>query len=432
MHPVAGLLSLFLVSAPLGAADFQAGPDDYRAMLPRLQAGDRLLLRAGDYQQGLPLQRLAGRVGQPIVIDGQKGARFLAQPGANTVSLVDVSHITLRNLELDGRNLPVDAIKAEGHSRYAHYVTLEGLYIHDHAANQQNVGISSKCPAFGWVVRGNRIERVGTGMYFGDSDGTDPFVAGLIEGNRVSDTIGYNLQIKHQKTRPAYLPEADRRHDSVIRYNFFAKDNAWPGQAARPNVLIGHAPTSGPGAEDRVLIYGNLFWQNPSEALFQGEGHLAIYNNLFVNGQGHAVHIQPHNDVPRQVDIFHNTVLARGHGIRLLHREGEMPAWPQRVMRNLVFAGQPISGGEQIDNLSSGVDAAAQALKRPFAALDELDLAPRYTLAGTVSPESLGLADFPDSRRDFDGRERVAARLGACAAVAEMRCPSRIAGAALH
>jgi len=349
-----------------------------------------------------------------------RGARFLARPGASTVSLLDVSHLVIRNLELDGRNQPVDAVKAEGHGHYANYVTLEKLYIHDHAASQQNVGISSKCPAFGWIVRDNRIERVGTGMYFGNSDGNAPFVAGLIEGNRVSDTIGYNLQIKHQKSRPAGMPEPETSHDTVIRRNFFAKEVAWPGPEARPNVLVGHEPSDGPGSQDRVLVYANLFWQNPSEALFQGEGNLAIYDNLFVNEHGHAVHIQPHNDVPRQVDLFDNTVLARGHGIRILRREGAQ-AWPQRVLRNLVFAEQPIQGGEASDNLTGSFEAAARTLKNPYADLRQLDLAPRAALAGEIRPDPLRLAGYPDSETDFDGHARSAALLGAC--VAESPCP---------
>lgn len=427
MHALSSLLTGLLVAAacsPAWAVDYLAGPEDYRPHLSRLRAGDRLLLRAGDYEGGLPLQHLAGEPGRPIVIDGQDGARFLARPGSNTVSLLDVRHLVIRNLELDGRNQPVDAVKAEGHSRYAHYVTLENLHIHDHAASQQNVGISSKCPAFGWVVRGNRIERVGTGMYFGDSDGSDPFVAGLIEGNRVSDTIGYNLQIKHQMSRPSDLPEGDRRHDTVIRHNVFAKETAWPDHAARPNVLVGHAPIDGPGSRDRVLVYANLFWQNPSEALLQGEGHLAIYNNVFVNSQGHAIHIQPHNDVPRQVDIFHNTVLARGHGIRVLQREGTPPAGPQRALRNLVFAAQPIAGAVASDNLIGGVDSAARYLKKPFTELVQLDLSPRMSLAGEGWPDSLGLAAYPDSDQDIDGRARNAPVLGACAGDPAASCPN--------
>ncbi len=425
MRALARLLSLplFLAwpAASTFAIDYQAGPDDYRALLGHLRAGDHLSLRAGDYERGLPLRDLSGEPGRPIVIEGAPGTRFLAGAGHNTISLRDVSHLVIRNLELDGRNLPVDAVKAEGDSRYAHFVTLEHLHIHDHAASQQNVGISSKCPAFGWVVRGNRIERVGTGMYFGDSDGSDPFVAGLIEGNRVSDTIGYNLQIKHQKSRPATLPALNERHDTVIRGNFFSKETAWPDPAARPNVLIGHAPTDGPGSQDRVLIHGNVFWQNPSEALFQGEGHLALYNNAFVNAQGHGIHIQPHNDIPRQVDIFHNTVLARGHGIRILAREGELPSWPQRVLRNLVFAGQPIRGGESADNLSGDFATAARYLRHPYADAQRLDLAPRMTLAGDARLDTPDLAGYPASDRDIDGQPRRAPTLGAC--VTATPCP---------
>ncbi|HUX31277.1 MAG TPA: hypothetical protein VMV78_11725 [Thiobacillus sp.] len=117
-------------------------------------------------------------------------------------------------------------------SRHADFITLEHLYIHDHAASKQNVGISTKCPAFGWVARNNRIERVGTGMYFGDSDGSDPFVGGIVEGNRVSQTLGHSLQIKHQKTRPL---EHAGRHDTVIRYNVFSRQSALPGPQALPN-----------------------------------------------------------------------------------------------------------------------------------------------------------------------------------------------------
>lgn len=410
-----------LLAAPAWAIDYVAGPGDYLNFLGHLRAGDRLLLRAGDYTRGLPLRHLAGEAGRPIVIEGMSGNRFLARPGSNTVSLRDVSHLVIRNLELDGRDQPVDAVKAEGHSRYAHFITLENLHIHDHAASQQNVGISSKCPAFGWIVRGNLIERVGTGMYFGDSDGSDPFVAGLIENNRVVDTIGYNLQIKHQNPRPAGLPEANERHDTIIRGNVFAKETAWPDPAARPNVLIGHAPIAGPGSEDRVLVYGNVFWQNPSEALFQGEGHLALYNNVFVNSHSHAVHIQPHNDVPRQVDVFHNTVLARGHGIRILPKEDKAAAWPQRVTGNLVFAARAISGGEAGDNLSDAFERAARILKQPFADLEHLDLAPRPRLANATWPDAPALAAYPDSDRDIDGYARHGSTLGACAG--DTPCP---------
>lgn len=332
------------------AADYRAGAEDYRDYLRRLQAGDRLLLAPGDYRQGLPLHNLSGQAGQPIVIEGadpDAPPRFVARAGANTVSLVDVRHLVLRNLELDGQNLPVDAVKAEGHSRYADFITIERLHVHDHAASQQNVGISTKCPALGWVVRGNLVERVGTGMYFGDADGTDSFVGGLIEANRVAHTLGYNLQIKHQKSRPAEYAD---RHDTVIRYNVFSKQDALPGPQARPNVLLGHPPLKGAGSEDRYLVYGNLFLHNPSEALLQAEGRVAIYDNVFINGNGDAIRIQPHNDVPRDMDVFSNTVLASGAGIQV--RRAEASIFRQRVIANLVAAAIPVRGGEAEHNLT--------------------------------------------------------------------------------
>lgn len=343
----AGLLGLAIGAAT--AADFTANADTYRGFITRLQPGDRLLLVPGDYRDGLSLHDLAGRAGQPVVIEAADPARpprFIARPGANTVSLSDVRYLVLRGLELDGRNQPVDAIKAEGRSRYADFVTLERLYIHDHAASQQNVGISTKCPALGWRVAHNRIERVGTGMYFGDSDGSDPFVGGVIEGNRVADTRGYNLQIKHQLARPAEFPG---RSDTVIRYNVFSKQGAVPGPLARPNVLLGHAPVAGAGSEDRFLVYGNLFLHNPSEALLQAEGRAAVYDNVFVNADGDAIHIQPHKDVPRDMTIFSNTVLASGVGVQV-RMAAETP-WRQRVLANVVAAAQPLVGGEAEHNV---------------------------------------------------------------------------------
>ncbi len=401
----AGLLCL--MAGTVAAADYRASAEDYRDYLHRLQPGDRLLLAPGDYRQGLPLSNLSGRAGQPIIIEAANAAappRFIARPGANTVSLVDVRYVSVRNLELDGRNLPVDAVKAEGHSRFADFITLEHLSIHDHAASQQNVGISTKCPAFGWVVKGNRIERVGTGMYFGDSDGTDPFVSGLIEANQVTETLGYNVQIKHQKSRS---PEYADRYDTVIRYNVFSRQDALPNPQARPNVLLGHLPLAGAGSADRYLVYGNLFLHNPSEALLQAEGRVAVYDNLFLNGSGDAIHIQPHNDVPHDMVIFSNTVLASGAGIRV--RAGEGTAYRQRVVANVVAAGSPVQGGEAAYNVT--LDYRPDLLNVAVAELTQRLLArnpPRQRLPAKLARE---LAAFPGAQVTQFGAQAAPALL---------------------
>jgi len=98
---------------------------------------------------------------------------FLASRGRNTISVLDSAYVTIANLLLDGRGLPVDGVKAEGRARWAHHITLEGLVIRGHGKKQQTVAISTKSPAWGWQIGGNIIEAAGTGMYLGNSNGSD-------------------------------------------------------------------------------------------------------------------------------------------------------------------------------------------------------------------------------------------------------------------
>ena len=110
------------------------------------------------------------------------------------------------------------------------------------------------------------------------------------------------------------------RSVTVIRDNVFAKPEGGTAEAPRPNVLVGHFPLEGAGHDDQYVVYGNFFYQNRLESLFQGEGNVAIYGNLFVNAHGDGIRIQPHNDIPRRIDIAFNTVLARNTGSRSCRR----------------------------------------------------------------------------------------------------------------
>src|SRR5215471_5673428 len=306
---------LLALSTSGEALVYRASPENYGPIISALRPGDTLVLSPGQYLDGLRVHDLVGKPQRPIMITGpQKGppAVFVAREGRNTVSIVDSAYVVIRNLALEGRNLPVDAVKAEGQSHWAHHVTLENLVIRGYGNNQQTVGISTKCPAWNWVLRGNAIFGAGTGMYLGNSDGNAPFVAGLIERNVIVNTIGYNLQIKHQNPRPYLVGIPAGRSMTIIRNNVFAKTEGDSVEEARPNVLVGHFPLSGPGADDDYAIYGNFFYQNPHEALFQGEGNIALYSNLFYNEYGDAIRIQPHNDVPRRIVVAYNTVIAGG------------------------------------------------------------------------------------------------------------------------
>lgn len=405
------LLVLSLVLAPTAqAANYHANVQDYRSKLAQLKAGDSLLLAPGTYYQGLKVHHLLGSEQNPIIIaaaDPQRPAQFVARPGHNTVSILDSAHVMIKDLVLEGRNLPVGAVKAEGHANWTHHITLEGLTIRGHGANQQIVAISTKTPSWNWVVRGNTIIGAGTGMYFGNSDGSDPFVAGLIEHNLVMNTLGYNLQIKHQQPRPVLNGMPVAASETIIRHNVFSKaEGSGRPEQARPNLLVGHWPLEGTGKDDRYLIYGNFFFQNPHEALFQGEGRFALYNNIFINDHGDAIHIQPHNDIPRELSIFYNTVLSPMTGIAVRRAEGEKREFAQPVVANLVFAEMPVWAEQAYGNVTHSLVDAPKVLMAPFAPLGQLDVSPLTEAQISLAGGKERAPAFPAAELDFDQQTR--------------------------
>lgn len=390
-------------------------PSNYLTGLKGLRAGDRLVLAPGIYPHGLPVHGIVGAPERSVTIEGASASRpsvFVGRRGRNTVSIVNSAYVTVRNLRLDGLGLPVDAVKAEGHATWAHHITLENLVIVNHGHDQQTVGISTKCPAWGWVVRANTIVGAGTGMYFGSSDGTKPFFASVIESNTVANPRGYALQVKHQHDRLEFDGVPSHPSFTVIRRNRFIKrEGASVGELARPNVLVGHFPLTGQGADDYYVVYGNVFDHNPTEALFQGEGNIALYNNLFLNPAGNAIHIQPHNHLPRSVLIFHNTVLASGVGISI--RGGEK-GYKHYVGHNAVFARKPFPGEFGGDNFPAPFGQAATYLAAPFAGPDKRNLGPLGSLLLTTSRIPPELERFPEWSKDYSGLSRIGGVHGAC------------------
>ena len=405
------------LSFAFAGTTYTVGPDTYLAKLKKLKPGAHVHLLPGEYKNGLPIKYLHGTAQAPITISGpekESRAVFVARPGHNTVSIINSSYITVRNLDLDGRNLPVDGVKCEGHADWAHHITLDGLRVRGHGNNQQTVGISTKCPAWGWVIRNNIIDGAGTGLYLGNSDGRAPFIAGLIEHNLVIDTRGYNLQIKHQLARSVLPGMPEGNNATIIRHNVFSKANGGSKDVARPNILVGHWPLTGAGANDRYLIYGNFFYQNPYESLFQGEGNIALYNNLFVNYFGDAIRIQPHNETTRAISVFYNTVIAKGSGIILVRRE-EDPMYSQFVIANIVFAGSPVRGTSYEKNLTGKFDEARKYFTRPFGPLGEMNLMPVVAKIQKHSEDGMRFDIYPEADLDFDGDLRTGHNVGAFA-----------------
>lgn len=397
---------------------YYAGPATYLKMLSRLQPGDTLILQPGTYDKprqvpGLAFKNMHGTAQRPITVRGPEyGPKpiLLGRSTHNTIRFINASYIILRNIVVNGRNLGGDGVNAQGIS---HNITLDNLEIYGVGTNQQVVGISTKASAWNWHIKNCTIVHAGTGIYLGNSDGEHPFVGGIIEHNLIKDSIGYNLQIKHQNKRPEAIGLPTAASTTIIRHNVFTKSaNSAIGPLARPNLLVGHFPTQGAGMHDHYEIYGNFFYHNPSEALFQGEGNIAFYNNLLVNQFGPGVHIQPHNDSPRDVDIFHNTIVAKTNGIRVI---GGAILHDQQVIANAVFAQFPISGGNQQDNITDTEHNAAQYLNKPSANIPHLDLFPKPNKLRGAANFMPSLNRYTDAKFDFNTRPRTGVYRGAYA-----------------
>lgn len=396
-------------TAPTATGTTYVGnPSNYLSLLRNLQAGDTLRLEAGGYDNpstvpGLPIFGLHGTASQPITITGpESGPRpvLYGRSTHNTVRFDDASYVVVRNIDIDGRDLGGAGVAAQG---VAHHITLSGLVIRGVGSNQQVVGISTNgSPVWNWTIRGNTIIGAGTGMYLGHPAGSNPFVAGLIEHNLIRDTIGYNIEIKHQVGRPAIAGIPAGPSSTIIRHNVFHKSaNSSTGSFARPNLLVGHFPRTGVGSDDVYEIYGNFFYQNPTEALFQGEGNVVFHHNLLVNDSGPAVAIQPHNDVPRTIRVFSNTVIARDRGISVT---GGDPAYQQKVIGNAVFAGTPISAADQAGNITDSYANAGQYVNNATGALGSLDLYPRAGKLRGAALDDGSFSAYTAANLDFDGR----------------------------
>ena len=390
---------------------YQANPSNYQDLLPQLRSGDTLVLAGGTY----PLLKLTGLQGTPsawITITGPaSGAAAIITGSAccNTVEISNSSYLAIKNLTIDSQGIDgAFGISAQGASNITHHILIENNLLTGQNASQQTDGISTKTPTWGWIIRHNTITGAGTGLYLGNSDGTDPFIAGLIEDNLIQNTIGYNMQIKHQPSRPTVAGMPTGPSTTIIRNNVFIKDDQPSPDGDRPNVLLGGFPSSGAGSSDLYQVYGNFFDHNPREALLQVEGRVSIHDNLFVDGQYTAIDLTQ-TYLPLSVAyVYNNTVYSTNTGINF----GSAATSDDGVTGNLVFAATPING--PIAHLSNNtVDALANAatyVNVPSFTLGVMDF---YPLPGQAQGSALDLSAFAtdtDSGLDFNGTTKNAVR----------------------
>jgi MYXO-CTERM domain-containing protein len=401
-------LALLTLASTASAGDKQADPATYAGIVAGLVAGDTLHLAAGTYTQRLSLSQLNGTPSQWITITGPDSgppAIFVADAGpcCNTVEIADSSYLAIEHLTINGNHVD-GAFGVSAKQGVVHHIRVEGCDFLDHDGSQQTVAISTKVTTWGWEIRRNRIKNTGTGLYLGNSNGAAPFIGGLIEGNLVEDPIGYCMEIKWQQPRPMVAGIPVDPTTTIIRDNVFIKTDKPSPDGDRPNVLVGGFPQTGPGSQDRYEIYGNLFFHNPRESLFQGSGRVTLHDNVFVDTTGTAILLQDH-DLPLSLaTVYDNTIYQAKSGIHF----GSSAPVGDAVFGNLIFADNPISGpiGDQRDNVTGAIAAASTYVAAPSATLGQMDF---YPLAGKCTGPALDAAKVlgdTDSAIDFNGTNR--------------------------
>ena len=403
---LASLLAV-LVAPAAGAGTIAADPSSYQAALGSLKPGDTLALAAGQYPL-LVVSGLNGTAASPLTIAGAAGGGTVIEGDAsdNTIEIVSSSYVVLSGLTIDSKGLDgVFGVSAKGGtSNTVHHITIEGCTFTGQGASQQTDGISTKTPTWGWIIRGNVIDGAGTGLYLGNSDGSDPFVGGVIEGNVIRNTIGYNGEIKFQAPWPAgvALPAGPNR--TIIRNNVFIKNDQPSPDGDRPNLLIGGSPTSGTGSQDLYEIYGNFFFHNPREALLQVAGRVTIHDNVFVDANLPAIVAQDHDLPLALAHVYNNTIYTTSNGIHF----GNAAPQGDFVVGNLVFAATPIDGPitTMHDDITDTIANAGMYVNMPSMTLGAMDFYPNGPKA-TGSPMDLGtVATETDYDKDFNGTSK--------------------------
>lgn len=413
--PTAGIwLLAFLVTAPATAAELNANPSDYRKILATLKPGDTINLAPGKYSQ-LTIAGLNGSPDAWITVTGPTSgppAVITGKAGYNTVEIVNSSYVAIENLRIDSRGIDgAFGISAKGGNRNrTHDIRIEGNTLVGQNGDQQTDGISTKIPTWGWIIRNNQILGAGTGIYLGDSDGTQPFVDGLIENNLIKDTIGYSMEIKDQIFIPEIPGMPTEPTSTIIRNNVFIKNDRPSPDGDRPNLLVGGFPRVGTGSHNLYEIYGNFFLHNHREALFQGSGRISLHDNIFVDGPTDypAVVLRRQNLPLRVAYLYNNTVYTTERGIYF----GTAALDEDAVVGNLVFGATPISGAilNSSDNLAGPLTTAGTYVNSPSFELGSMDFYPRTDKCRGKPIDLRQFKTQADFDRDFNGMPKTQAK----------------------
>jgi hypothetical protein len=401
-------LALLVPTALLAGTTYEADPSNYVDVIEQLQPGDTLNLAAGDYDNcstpGLYVNGVHGTESEPITITGPESgapATIHGCSGYNIIQIDDSSYVTIKNLVVNGGNLDLDGINSK--DAPTHDITFDSIELYNLGTEQSTVGISTKAPAWNWTIRNCIIDGTGTGMYFGNSDGSEPFIAGVVEFNLVQNVVGYDAEFKFQNSY-SVSGAPSGPNVTVIRNNVFIKDDRDSPAGDRPNLLVGGFPASGQGSSDRYEIYGNFFFNNPRESLLQASGRVSIHDNLMIGAGADraAVYLADHDLPLVQADVYNNTIYGGAQGIHFSDAADD----GSTAVGNLIFADSGVSGSYDFEsgNIAESTANAGDYVNQPSTTLGDMDFYP--VIGSPAKSSSLDLSAYAshlDYDKDFNG-----------------------------
>ncbi len=288
-----------------------------------LNAGDTLIVKAGNYTETLINALPSGTAGSPTILQSevQRGAvMFTDTIGTNewcTICLRDRSYITIDGMVLDGSNSNhVAHVYLNGTNHHIVIQNNEIRYGTGHCTYTDNpMGIATNTDQSFITVTGNSIHDIsrgvgsgcafyGYGMYFHANDS-------LIENNEIYNNAGFGI---HGYNAISQTGEGTR---TVIRNNSIHHNGLDSGESG---VLFAS------GGNDN-LFYNNLVYANAANGIQVdgygvGSNNNKLYNNTFYANGGNCIQLGAGGSGSPSNTIIRNNI-CYGNGNDIINSSGD-------------------------------------------------------------------------------------------------------------